>query len=116
VEDVTVRDCALRQITVYTKLSYNNDGAAAPAQPFFRNFRFENIDLTQADPKKPVIIVDGFEADGHRTARVRFEGIRLPAGAKVKLDRVEDVAFTRVTTPDGVAPTYEVTRSGQVKH
>ncbi len=116
VEDVTVRDCALRQITVYTKLSYNNDGAAAPAQPFFRNFRFENIDLTQADPKKPVIIVNGFEADGHRTAQVRFEGIRLPAGAKVKLDRVEDVAFTRVTTPDGVAPTYEVTRSGQVKH
>ncbi len=115
VEDVTVRDCSLRQITVYTKLSYNNDGAAAPAQPVFRNFRFENIDLTQAAPKKPVIIVNGFDAEGHRTARVRFDSIHLPAGAKVKFDRVEDVTFARVTTADGVAPAYEITRSERVQ-
>jgi polygalacturonase len=111
VEDVTVRDCSLRQITVYTKLPYNNDGGAAPTPPVFRNFRFENIDLTEADPAKPAIVVHGFEAEGHRTRNVSFQNIRLPAGATVKLDRVEDVAFARVTTPEGENPVYEITRS-----
>lgn len=67
VEDVVVRDCDLRQITIYTELPYNNDGEAAPTPPIFRNFRFENIDLTKADPNKPVIVVNGFAAEGHRT-------------------------------------------------
>lgn len=116
VEDVTVRDCSLRQITVYTKLAYNNDGQAAPTPPYFRNFRFENIDLTQADPKKPVIIVNGFQAEGHETSHVSFENIRLPAGATVQVDRSDDVQFAHVTTPDGSPPTYKITRSGKVSH
>ena len=111
VEDVTVRDCSLRQITVYTKLPYNNDGGAAPSPPFFRDFRFENIDLTEADPTKPVIVVNGFAAEGHRTRNVSFGNIRLPAGAKVTVDRAEDVTFAQVTTPDGGKPIYEITRS-----
>jgi exo-poly-alpha-galacturonosidase len=97
VEDVTVRDCDLQQITVYTELPYNNDGEAAPSQPVFRDFRFANIDLAKADPSKPVIVVNGFPAEGHRTKNVVFEDVRLPAGGLVKLDRVEDVSFTRVT-------------------
>ncbi len=114
VEDVTVRDCDLQQITVYTELPYNNDGAAAPNQPVFRDFRFTNIDLTKADPSKPVIVVNGFPADGHRTKNVVFQDVRLPLGARVKLDRVEDVSFTRVTTPDGGAPEFEITRAERV--
>lgn len=114
VEDVTVRDCDLQQITVYTELPYNNDGAAASSQPVFRDFRFTNIDLTKADPSKPVIVVNGFPAEGHRTKNVVFEDVRLPAGSRVKLDRVEDVSFTRVTTPDGGVPEFEITRSERV--
>lgn len=114
VENVTVRDCDLRQITVYTKLPYNNDGAAAPAAPFFRNFRFENIDLTQADPTKPVIVLNGFQSDGHETTNVIFENLKLPAGAKIKIDRCTDVTFTHVTTADGSAPVYKLTRSRNV--
>ncbi len=114
VEDVTVRDCTLRQITVYTKLPYNNDGGAAPAAPFFRNFRFENIDLTEANPAKPAIVVNGFEAEGHRTRNVSFQNIRLPAGATVQLDRVANVTFTGITTPDATPPVYEITRSTDV--
>jgi exo-poly-alpha-galacturonosidase len=114
VEDVTVRDCDLRQITVYTKLPYNNDGQPAPSAPFFRNFCFENIDLTQADPSKPVIIVNGFQAEGHATSGVSFNNIKLPAAATVQVDRCTDVTFANITTADGSAPTYEITRSSNV--
>ncbi len=116
VEDVTVRNCDLQQITVYTELNYNNDGAAAPAQPVFRNFRFVDIDLAKADPEKPVIVVNGFPAAGHRTRNVVFEDIRLPAGATVKLDRTEDVVFSRVATADGRLPDYQITRSERIIH
>ncbi len=116
VENVTVRNCDLQQITVYTELNYNNDGQAAPTQPFFRNFRFADIDLAKAPAGKPVIILNGFFAEGHRTRRVSFENIRLAAGAVVKVDRCEDVTFTNVTTEDGTAPAYEVTRSERVAY
>ena len=116
VEDVTVRDCALRQITVYSKLPYNNDGAGAPRPPVFRGFRFENIDLSGADLKKPVIDLNGFEADGHAARDLVFQNLRLPAGAVVKMDRVEDVVFRSVTTTDGTAPVFKVTRSERVTY
>jgi hypothetical protein len=116
IEDVTVRNCDLQQITVFTKLPYNNDGQSAPTPPRFRRFRFENIDLRQADPQTPAIIVNGFEAEGHETRDVTFQNIRLPAAATVKLDRVADVSFTGITSADGTAPVYEITRSARVSH
>lgn len=116
VENVTVTDCDLQMITVFTALAYNNDGAPAPEPPYFRNFRFLNLDLTHAIPAKPVIVVNGFAAEGHRTKNVTFENIKLPAGAMVKLDRTEDVVFTNVTTAAGQKPAYEVTNSERVSH
>jgi exo-poly-alpha-galacturonosidase len=116
VENVTVRNCDLQQITVYTELNYNNDGEGAPVQPFFRNFSFTDIDLTKADPKKPAIVVNGFPAEGHRTRNVRFENIQLPAGARVKIDRVEDLVLSNVKTAEGKAPAYEITRSERVTY
>jgi hypothetical protein len=85
-------------------------------QPFFRNFSFTDIDLTKADPKKPAIVVNGFPAEGHRTRNVRFENIRLPAGALVKIDRAEDLALSGIQTTDGREPNYEITRSERVTH
>ena len=114
VEDVTVRNCDLQQITVYTELNYNNDGQAAPTQPVFRNFRFHDIDLSKAGPQEPVIVVRGFPAAGHRTKNVRFDNIRLPAGAVVQLDRTEDVSFSGLTTADGQKPAFEIKRSERV--
>jgi polygalacturonase len=114
VEDITVRDCDLQQITVFTKLPYNNDGQGAPTPPTFRRFRFENIDLTRADPKKPAIIVNGFEAGGHETRDITFKNIRLPAAATIQLDRVADVTFTGITTPDALPPNYNTTRSTNI--
>ena len=114
VEDVVVRDCDLQQITVFTKLPYNNDGQGAPTPPTFRRFRFENIDLTRADPKKPAIIVNGFEAEGHETRDLIFKNIRLPAAATIRLDRVINATFTGITTPDATPPAYEITRSTDI--
>jgi len=116
VENVTVRNCDLQQITIYTELPYNNDGEAAPVQPSFRNFRFSDIDLTKADPTKPVIVVNGFPAEGHRTKNLRFDRITLPVGARVTIDRAEDVVFTETRTTGGTAPAYEVTRSERVAY
>lgn len=116
VENIVVRDCDLQKISILTELKYNNDGEPAPEQPYFRNFRFLNLDLRQADPKKPVIIINGFSDDGHRTKNVLFENVKLPAGAVVKVDQAEDVAFKNVTTVNRSMPTYEITRSERVSY
>ncbi|HEU5080853.1 MAG TPA: glycoside hydrolase family 28 protein [Opitutaceae bacterium] len=115
VEGVVVRDCELQKISILTELNYNNDGAPAPAAPHFRNFVFSNIDLTKADPAKPVIIVNGYSEAGHRTTNLAFENITLPAGAVVRVDQAEDVRFSNVTTVSGEKPKYDVTRSEDIQ-
>ncbi len=114
VEEVTVRDCDLRMITVYSSVNYNNDGEAADKQPYFRNLRFIDIDLSQANTHKPVIDINGFSDEGHQTRNVTFDAIKLPAGATIKVDQAEDVAFTHISTADGKAPDYQISRSTRV--
>ncbi len=114
VEDVTVRNCNLRMITVYSSVPYNNDGEAASKQPYFRNLRFIDIDLSQAKTDKPVIDINGFSANGHQTRKVTFDAIKLPAKATIKIDQAEEVSFTRITTADGERPDYQISRSGHV--
>jgi hypothetical protein len=103
-------------ISILTKLPYNNDGQAASAQPIFRNFHFSNLDLRKGKPGSPIILVNGFSSAGHRTNHLTFENITLPPGAIVTVDQAEDVAFSKVTTADGVAPTFQVTRSERVTY
>lgn len=116
VEDVTVRDCDLQKITVLTALEYNNDGQPAPTEPYFRNFRFTNIDLSQGKPNSPIVVIDGFPAEDHRTRQVTLENARLPSGAVVQVDRAEDVVFSHVQTADGKSPRYEISRSERVSY
>jgi len=115
VEDVVVRDCDLQKVSILTELPYNNDGEAAPEQPWFRNFRFTNIDLRQAPTTGPVMIVNGYPAEGHRTSRVVFENLRLPAGAVIQIDQCEDMSFTGVSTADGKPAEFQVTRSENIR-
>jgi exo-poly-alpha-galacturonosidase len=103
-------------ISILTALPYNNDGEPAPEQPYFRKFRFVNLDLTQGKPESAVVIVNGFPAVGHRTKDATFENVRLPRDAIVEVDEAEDVTFAQVTTVDGAKPKYEITRSERVSH
>jgi polygalacturonase len=114
VENVVVRDCELQKISILTKLSYNNDGEAAPAPPVFRNFRFRRIDLSKATDGKPAIIIQGYAEEGHRTRQLTFDDLSLPAQAVIEVDQAEDVTFTNLRTADGAQPTFKETRSVRV--
>jgi polygalacturonase len=115
VEDITVRNCTLRKISILTELNYNNDGAPASTPPLFRNFKFENIDLTGANPGE-AIIVNGYAEPDHRTNNVRFDGIRLRHDAIIKVDQAKDIAFTKMVSVDGGQPIFQITRSETVAH
>lgn len=113
VENVTVRNCALQKISVLTELDYNNDGQPAPTLPLFRGFRFQDIDLTKAEPGV-AIIVNGYPDPAYRTKDVVFENIRLRDDAVVRIDQVEDITFIHVATEGGKPPAFEITRSGVI--
>lgn len=114
IEDVSVRSCDLQMISILSDLPYNRDGEPAPTIPVFRGYRFRDIDLTKADPAKPVIIINGFAGEGHRIRDVRLEDIRLPAGASISLQNAEEITFSRVTGPDGQPPVFKEKNVGRI--
>lgn len=83
VKNVTVTDCQLLQITIFSAVDYGNDGEAAPVLPTFKNFVFKNIDLSQATIKEPVIDINGFKDRADKLRNVTFNNITLPANTKV---------------------------------
>lgn len=108
VKNVTVSNCELLQITVFSALNYNNDGEAAPEPPTFENFVFKNIDLSAASVKEPVIYLNGFQDSNHRLRNVTFENIRVPENAKVVINDAEKIKFSNVRSAHGVKPQYVV--------
>jgi len=111
VKNVTVVDCQLLKITIFSKLNYNNDGEAAPEPPTFENFTFKNIDLSKADVKEPVININGFKDPAHKLKNVLFSNILLPANSKVLINDAEQVRFEQIKTANGQKPEYIVTGS-----
>ena len=116
VKNVTVADCDLMKITIFSALNYNNDGEAAPEPPTFENFVFENINLSKADVKDAVININGFKDPAHRLKNVQFSNIILPANAKVLVNDAEKVQFKQVVASDGTAPAYTVNNSTDVNY
>ena len=114
VKNVTVTDCQLLQITVFSAVNYNNDGEAAPEVPTFQNFVFKHIDLSGAAVKDPVIDINGFKDPAHRLKQVSFTNIRLPENAKVVVNDAEQVSFTDVASVAGAKPEYVVNNSSEV--
>jgi len=114
VKNITVTDCQLMQITVFSALSYNNDGEAAPEPPTFENFVFKNIDLSNASLKKPVININGFTDTAHKLKNVSFSNIIVPENAKVIINDAEKVVFTDVKSVSGAKPEYTVTTSANI--
>jgi exo-poly-alpha-galacturonosidase len=116
VKNVTVTDCQLLQITVFSAVGYNNDGEAAPQIPTFENFTFKNIDLSMATSKEPVIDINGFKDPAHRLRNVIFANITLPENAKVVINEAEKVKFTDVRSATGSKPQYVVNGSSEVAY
>jgi polygalacturonase len=111
VKNVTVADCQLLKITVFSAVNYNNDGEPAPEVPRFENFIFRNIDLTQASTKEPVININGFKEAGHWLKNVSFQNVTLPENAKVVINDAEQVKFAGVKSTGGAKPEYIVANS-----
>ena len=111
VKNVTVTDCQLMQITVFSALNYNNDGEAAPELPVFENFVFKNIDLSGASVREPVIDINGFKDPQHRLKNVTFQNIQLPDNAQVVINDADGVKFSDVKSVSGQKPKYVVMNS-----
>lgn len=116
VKNVTVTECELMKITIFSKLSYNNDGDAAPEPPVFENFVFRNIDLTKADAKEPAININGFTEPEHKLKNVLFENIALPGNASVKVTDAEKILFQQVKTTAGAKPEYLIVNSTEISY
>jgi polygalacturonase len=116
VKNVTVTNCRLLKITLFSAVNYNNDGEAAPQLPTFANFIFKNIDLADASTKEPVININGFKDSAHRLRDVQFINVTLPENAKVMINDAERVKFTNVKTVKGLKPVYEVKGSEFIKY
>jgi exo-poly-alpha-galacturonosidase len=114
VRNVTVTDCQLLKITVFSAVNYNNDGEAAPEIPTFENFTFKNIDLSMATLKDPVININGFKDPAHRLRNVTFTNITMPENAKIVINEAEKVKFTDVRSATGSKPQYVVNGSSEV--
>lgn len=114
VRNVTVADCQLLRITIYAKLGYNNDGAAAAAEPVFEHFTFRNIDLSKANLRQPVMDLNGFKQAGHQLHDVTFENIIMPKDARIVIKDAFNIQFINVLATDGTKPNYEITDSRDI--
>ena len=106
VKNVTVTDCELQKITVFTELNYNNDGEAAPEVPVFENFLFKNISLAGANIKEPVININGFKTAAHHLKNLQFENILVPENATITIKDADNVVLKNVLSAKGVKPVY----------
>jgi polygalacturonase len=117
VENVKVKDCDLQQIKIITAFNYNNDGAAAPEMPIFRNMEFSNLDMRKADTKMPVIYMEGFDDPAHFTNNITLKNIRLPEKATVYLKNCDHISFENVIqSPSNQKPAYTVITSTNISY
>ncbi|WP_421940012.1 glycoside hydrolase family 28 protein [Pedobacter sp.] len=114
VKNVSVVDCQLLQITIFSAVNYNNDGEAAPQIPTFENFVFKNIDMTMAPSVGYAIDINGFKEPAHRLKNVSFVNISLPANAKISVKDAEKVSFKEVRTTAGLKPEYVLSNSSDL--
>jgi exo-poly-alpha-galacturonosidase len=116
VKNVTVADCQLLQITIFSAVNYNNDGAGAPEPPIFSNFVFKNIDLSKASGKQPVMDLNGFKDAGHKLKNCTFTNIIIPETARIVIKDAEQLSFTNVQSATGKKPDYIITGSSAVTY
>lgn len=108
VKNVTVRDCELLKITLYTAVNYNNDGDPAPVLAQFSNMEFSNLNLSAAKPGQTIIDINGFPDEKHYTSNIIFSNLLLPEKTTVRVKNGEALRFNNVICKDGQNPVYEI--------
>ena len=116
IENVLVKDCNLQNITMFTSLPYNNDGESAPTLTRLKNFEFANLNMTNANTKKPVIYLKGFGDTANYAKNIKFKNIQLPTDSKIFIQHAENVLFENVQTVDGKKPVYEIIECKDLKN
>jgi len=116
IENVLVKDCNLQKVTMFTSLPYNNDGESAPTLTRLKNFEFANLNMTNANTKKPVIYLKGFGDTVNYAKNIKFKNIQLPTDSKIFIQHAENVLFENVQTVDGKKPVYEIIECKDLKN
>lgn len=117
VENIVVKDCDLQQIKIITSFTYNNDGAASPNMPVFRDMKFSNLNMTKADTILPVISMEGFDNPEHFTRNIVLKNIELPENSSVWLKNCENISFENVfSSVSKHKPIYNVINSTNIKY
>lgn len=115
VKNVVVRDCDLLQITLYTALNYNNDGAAAKELPLFSDMEFSNLNLSKAKSGSVVMDINGFEDPAHYTCNLMFKDILLPTGGIIKIKNCENLTFKNVVDDQGNLADFQIIDSKNIQ-
>jgi len=116
IENVLVKDCNLQKVTMFTSLPYNNDGESAPTLTRLKNFEFANLNMTNANTKKPVIYLKGFGDTAYYAKNIKFKNIQLPTDSKIFIQHAENVLFENLLTVDGEKPVYEIIECKDLKY
>ncbi len=110
-----VRDCNLNLIKIITSVPYNNDGASAKSITVLKKFEFFNLNMKNADVKKPVIFIEGFKQTENYIKNVSFKNIQLPNMSKISVENVENIKFENVKLTDGKQPEYILSHVNNIK-
>ncbi|MGF7232029.1 glycosyl hydrolase family 28 protein [Arachidicoccus sp.] len=116
VRNVIVRDCDLLQITLYTAVNYNNDGAPAPEIPLFSNMEFSNLNLSAAKPNAVVMDINGFKDQKHYTQNILFQNIVLPEKSIIQIKNCASLTFKDIICKGGEKPQYRIVDSRNIIH
>lgn len=116
VKNVTVRDCELLKITLYTAVNYNNDGEAAPELAQFSDMEFSNLDLSKAKSNEIVMDINGFADEKKYTKNITFENINLPNESTIKIKNCEELTFKNVLCANGKKPIYQIVESKNISN
>ncbi len=114
VRNVIVRDCDLLQITLYTAVNYNNDGAPAPEIPLFSNMEFSNLNLSAAKSNEVVMDINGFADKAHYTKNILFKNLELPSKSIVHIKNCAHLTFKNVLCNGGQKPQYKIIESDNI--
>ena len=106
VKNVTVADCDLMKITIFSALNYNNDGRSCTRAADIRKFCFENINLSKADVKMQSSISMGLKDPAHRLKKCSSAISFFLPMPKCWWTMLRKYSLNKCFASDGTIPAY----------